>query len=209
MGMPKLLKSIEKVDDYTVRITLNQPRGAVPLRPSRWAVRPRSSRRNMPTRCSRPRTPEKIDQDPIGTGPFYLLQYQKDAVIRYRAFPPHFWGGKAKIDDLIYSITPDASVRWAKLQKNEMSRDAVSEPGWTSTRSGRTRTCRSWSRRASNVGYLAFQTTKKPFDDVRGAQGDQHGDRQEGDHRLRSICRRGVAAKKPNPAIAVVPIMTA
>jgi dipeptide transport system substrate-binding protein len=25
MGMPKLLKSVEKVDDYTVRITLNQP----------------------------------------------------------------------------------------------------------------------------------------------------------------------------------------
>ena len=32
-------------------------------------------------------TPEKIDQEPIGTGPFYLVQYQKDAVIRYKAFP--------------------------------------------------------------------------------------------------------------------------
>ena len=65
----------------------------------------------------RARTPEKIDQDTIGTGPFYLVQYQKDAVIRYRAFA-EYWGGKAKIDDLVYSITPDASVRWAKLQKN-------------------------------------------------------------------------------------------
>ena len=26
---------------------------------------------------------------------------------------------QAKIDDLIFSITPDASVRWAKLQKGE------------------------------------------------------------------------------------------
>ena len=25
MGMPKLLKSVDKVDDYTVKITLNQP----------------------------------------------------------------------------------------------------------------------------------------------------------------------------------------
>ncbi len=63
-------------------------------------------------------TPEKIDQEPIGTGPFYLVQYQKDAVIRYKAFP-QFWGGKAKIDDLVFAITPDASVRWAKLQKGE------------------------------------------------------------------------------------------
>ena len=55
-------------------------------------------------------TPEKLDQEPIGTGPFYLVQYQKDAVIRYKAFAP-YWGGKAKIDDLVYAITPDASVR--------------------------------------------------------------------------------------------------
>ena len=32
-------------------------------------------------------TPEKIDQEPIGTGPFSLVQYQKDAIIRYKAFP--------------------------------------------------------------------------------------------------------------------------
>ena len=63
-------------------------------------------------------TPEKIDQEPIGTGPFYLVQYQKDAIIRFKAFP-QYWGGKAKIDDLIFAITPDASVRWAKLQKGE------------------------------------------------------------------------------------------
>ena len=52
-------------------------------------------------------TPEKIDQEPIGTGPFYLERYIKDAIIRYKAFP-QFWGGKAKIDDLVYSINePD------------------------------------------------------------------------------------------------------
>ena len=63
-------------------------------------------------------TPEKIDQEPIGTGPFTLVQYQKDAIIRYKAFP-EYWAGKAKIDDLVFAITPDASVRWAKLQKGE------------------------------------------------------------------------------------------
>ena len=59
------------------------------------------------------------DQEPIGTGPFMPgAAISKDAVIRYKAFP-QFWGGKAKIDDLVFSITPDASVRWAKLQKGE------------------------------------------------------------------------------------------
>ena len=32
-------------------------------------------------------TPEKVDQEPIGTGPFLLVQYQKDAIIRYQGVP--------------------------------------------------------------------------------------------------------------------------
>ena len=66
----------------------------------------------------------ELDSNPIGTGPFQLVQYQKDAVIRFRAFPD-FWGIKAgsdrapKVDNLIFSITPDASVRFAKLRTNE------------------------------------------------------------------------------------------
>lgn len=46
------------------------------------------------------------------------MQYQEDALSRYKAFAQHY-AGKAKIDDLIFAITPDASLRWAKLQKCE------------------------------------------------------------------------------------------
>ena len=116
MGMPKLLKSVEKVDDYTVKFTLNQPEAPflADLAMHFAAIQSKEYADAM----LKAGTPEKIDQDPIGTGPFYLVQYQKDAVIRYKAFP-EYWGGKAKIDDLVFAITPDASVRWAKLQKGE------------------------------------------------------------------------------------------
>src|SRR3546814_3863526 len=63
-------------------------------------------------------TPELLDQQPVGTGPFQLVAYQKDAVIRYKA-NPDYWEGKAAIDDLVFAITPDASVRYAKLQAGE------------------------------------------------------------------------------------------
>jgi len=33
MGMPKLLKSVDKVDEYTVKITLNQARSTLPGQP--------------------------------------------------------------------------------------------------------------------------------------------------------------------------------
>jgi dipeptide transport system substrate-binding protein len=110
-------------------------------------------------------TPEKIDQEPIGTGPFYLVQYQKDAVIRYKSFPT-YWGGKAKIDDLVYAITPDASVRWAKLQKGECHVMPYPNPADLEA-IRKDPNVQVLEQPGLNVGYLAYNVTKKPFDDVR------------------------------------------
>jgi dipeptide transport system substrate-binding protein len=163
MGMPKLLKTVDKVDDYTVKITLNQ--AEAPFLSNLAMQFAGIQSKEYAIAMLKAGAPEKIDQEPIGTGPFMLVQYQKDALIRYKAFP-QYWAGKSKIDDLVFAITPDASVRWAKLQKGEchvmpypnpadvpaMRKDAnvvvMEQPGL-------------------NVGYLAYNTTKKPFDDVR------------------------------------------
>ncbi len=110
-------------------------------------------------------TPDKIDQEPIGTGPFYLVRYQKDAIIRYKAFP-QFWGGKAKIDDLVFSITPDASVRWAKLQKGECHVMPYPNPADLDA-IRKDPNVQVLEQPGLNIGYLAYNVTKKPFDDVR------------------------------------------
>ncbi len=163
MGLPKLLKSVEKVNDYTVKITLDKPEApflsnlAMPFA----AVQSKEYADAM----LKAGTPEKIDQDPIGTGPFSLVQYQKDAIIRYKAFPAYF-GGKAKIDDLIYAITPDASVRWAKLQKAECHVMPYPNPADLEA-IRKDPTVQVIEQAGLNVGYLAYNTTKKPFDDVR------------------------------------------
>jgi len=114
MAMPALLKSVEKVDDYTVRITLNRPEA--PFLSNIAMMWASVQSKEYADAMLKAGTPDKLDQEPIGTGPFYLVQYQRDAVIRYKAFDD-YWGGRAKIDDLVFSITPDASVRWAKLQR--------------------------------------------------------------------------------------------
>ena len=163
MGMPKLLKSVEKVTDYTIKITLNKPEApflanlAMPYA----AVQSKEYADTM----LKAGTPERIDQDPVGTGPFTLAQYQKDAVIRFKAFP-EYWGGKAKIDDLVYSITPDASVRWAKLQKGECH--VMPYPNPADVPAIRAdKNVQVLEQPGLNVGYLAYNTAKKPFDDVR------------------------------------------
>ncbi len=163
MGMPKLLKSVEKVDDYTVKVTLNAPEA--PFLSDLAMEYAGVQSKEYADAMLKAGTPEKVDQEPIGSGPFYLVQYQKDAIIRYKAFP-QFWGGKAAIDDLIFSITPDASVRWAKVQKGECHVMPYPNPAdLEAMRKDPNVTV--LEQPGLNIGYLAYNTTKKPFDDVR------------------------------------------
>jgi dipeptide transport system substrate-binding protein len=163
MGMPKLLKSVDKIDDYTVKITLNRPEA--PFLSNLAMEYAGVQNKEYAIAMLKAGTPEKIDQEPIGTGPFYLVQYQKDAVIRYKAFP-QYWRGKAKIDDLVFSITPDASVRWAKLQKGECHVMPYPNPADLDA-IRKDPNIQVLEQAGLNVGYLAFNTQKKPFDDVR------------------------------------------
>jgi dipeptide transport system substrate-binding protein len=163
MGMPKLLKSIEKVDDYTLKITLNQPEAPfLSDLAMEWAAIQSKEYADAMLKAG---TPEKIDQEPIGTGPFYLVQYQKDAVVRFKAFP-QYYGGKAKIDDLVFSITPDPSVRWAKLQKGECHVMPYPTPADLDAMR-KDPNVQVLEQPGLNVGYLSYNTEKKPFDDVR------------------------------------------
>jgi dipeptide transport system substrate-binding protein len=163
MGMPKLLKSVEKVDAYTVKITLNAPEA--PFLSDLAMEYAGIQSKEYADAMLKAGTPEKIDQEPVGTGPYMLVQYQKDAIIRYKAFP-QFWGGKAAIDDLIFAITPDASVRWAKLQKGECHVMPYPNPAdLPAMRKDPNVTV--LEQPGLNIGYLAYNTTKKPFTDVR------------------------------------------
>jgi dipeptide transport system substrate-binding protein len=163
MGMPSLLKSVERVDDDTVRITLNRP--DAPFLSDLAMEYAGIQSKEYADAMLRSGTPEKIDQEPIGTGPYYLVQYLKDAIIRYHAFA-EYWGGKAKIDDLIFSITPDAAVRWAKLQKGECHVMPFPNPADLDVMR-KNPNVQVLEQPGLNVGYLAYNTTKKPLDDVR------------------------------------------
>jgi len=109
--------------------------------------------------------PEQIDQLPIGTGPFSFVAYQRDATIRYKKFDA-YWGPKAKIDALVFSINKDPAVRLAKLRANEcqvMAYPAPADlPGIKADAN-----LRLMQQAGLNIGYLAFNATKKPFDDKR------------------------------------------
>ena len=163
MGLPKLLKSVEKVDDHTIKFTLNKPEAPFLANLAMQYAGVQS--KEYADAMLKAGTPEKIDQEPIGTGAFHLVQYQKDAILRFKA-NPDYWAGKAKLDDLIFAITPDASVRWAKVQKGECHLMPYPNPADLDAMRAN-KDIKVLEQPGLNVGYLAFNTQKKPLDDVR------------------------------------------
>jgi dipeptide transport system substrate-binding protein len=163
MDMPTSLKSLDKVDDHTVRFVLNAPNA--PFLANMAMDFASISSKEYADAMLKAGTPEKVDQEPVGTGPFILESYQKDSVIRYKANPT-FYKGKPKIDNLVFAITPDASVRFAKLKAGEC--DLIPYPAPADIPAMKAdKDLTVLDQAGLNIAYLAFNTTKKPYDDVR------------------------------------------
>lgn len=161
-----LIQNIEKVDDHTVRFTLAHAEAPF-LADLGWYFASILSAEYADVML-KAGTPEKVDQVPIGTGPFELAQYQKDSRILYKAFPD-YWQGKAKLDRLVFSITPDASVRYAKLEKNECQVMPFPNPA-DLPRMKENKDLTMMQKAGLNTGFLSFNTQKAPLDNVKVRQ---------------------------------------
>ncbi len=161
-----LITAIDRVDDHTVRFTLSHAEAPF-LADLAWYFASIHSAEYAEAML-KAGTPEKVDMDPIGTGPFQLVQYQKDSRILYKAFP-EYWQGKAKLDRLVYTIAPDASVRFAKLEKNECQVMPFPNPAdLPAMRENKDIVLQ--QKAGLNTGFLAFNTQKAPLDKVKVRQ---------------------------------------
>src|SRR5687767_5113709 len=102
MGFTDLIKSIEKVDDLTVRFTLNAPEA--PFIANLGMDFASIMSKEYADKLQADGQMQMLNQQPLGTGPFEFVAYQPDAVIRYRK-NEDFWGEAQKIDDLVFAIT--------------------------------------------------------------------------------------------------------
>jgi len=159
MSMPDLIKDIVKVDDYTVKFILNRPEAPMIANLAMDFASITSS--EYADKMMAAGTPDVVDQKPVGTGPFQLVAYQKDAVIRYKA-NPDYWPGKAAIDNLVFAITPDASVRYQKLKAGECHVMPYPNPADLKAMASDP-DVNLMQKEGLNVGYLAYNTLMPPF----------------------------------------------
>jgi dipeptide transport system substrate-binding protein len=117
MSMRELVKSVEKVDAHTVRITLTRPEGPFIANLTMTSIASVYSA-EYGEQLRKAGALEQINTQPVGTGPFVFKSYQKDAVIRYEAHKA-YWGGAPKIDQLVFAITPDPAVRVQRVKAGE------------------------------------------------------------------------------------------
>ncbi|TDV59679.1 ABC transporter substrate-binding protein [Pseudomonas sp. LP_7_YM] len=117
MAMDTNITKIEKIDDHTVKMTLGVVDAAFIQNLAMSFASIQSA--EYAAQLLKQGKPEEINQKPIGTGPFVFKSYQKDSNIRFTGNKDYWKPEDVKVDNLIFAITTDASVRMQKLKKNE------------------------------------------------------------------------------------------
>ncbi|MEZ5824443.1 MAG: ABC transporter substrate-binding protein [Geminicoccaceae bacterium] len=163
MDMPAILKEVVKVDDMTVKLVLNKPEAPMIANLGMDFASILSAEYAAQLEASGAR--DNLNQQPIGTGPFEFVAYQKDAVIRYQAHE-EYWGGKQAIDNLVFAITPDNSVRIQKLVAGECHVTPYPNPADLDMLKA-DENLQVMEQEGLNVGYLAYNTTQPPFDNAK------------------------------------------
>jgi dipeptide transport system substrate-binding protein len=163
MGLDKNLSKIEKLDPYTVRFTLNAVNAPFLSDLAMPFVSILSA--EYADQLLKAGKASDINQKPVGTGPFIFRSYTKDATIRFDGNPEYWKPGAVQLSKLIFAITVDPSVRVQKLKRNECQVMAYPRPAdLESIKSDPN--LQLPNQAGFNLGYLAYNTAHKPFDNV-------------------------------------------
>jgi peptide/nickel transport system substrate-binding protein len=109
------IKSVEAVDSYTVRINLTEWDSTVSGYLSQslgMIISPAAYKKNGEEWCAK---------NPIGTGPFQFVSWDKDVKTVYKKFPGYWLKGKPYVDSIEFILMPDSQTRLMSLRVKEIS----------------------------------------------------------------------------------------
>jgi peptide/nickel transport system substrate-binding protein len=112
-------KSIEKIDDYTIRVNFNSPGNTnltgVAGGPSYQISKAYFDKNGL----------EATRWHPVGTGAFVFESYERDAKLVYKRNPNYWDAGKPYLDSVVMTIIQDSTVRKLSFQKGDINRFAA------------------------------------------------------------------------------------
>ena len=156
----RLVKEVQIVDPYTVRFVTEKP----------WpSLIDRASLTDflvLPAKALRELGPEKLNQHPIGTGPFRFVEWKRDERLVLER-NPDYWQGPADVARVTFRFIPEFSARMAALLSGEIDvmKDVPPHVLEAVERSGRAKIRAAVS---SRINYLALVNLKPgPMQDLR------------------------------------------
>lgn len=103
--------TVEIVDDYTVKITTDGPQSGL--------LYDLCHHGNAVLPADLIESGHDFNKEPIGTGPYKLVEWKKGESIEYEAFED-YWGGAAPIKHVIWKVIPEGSSRTMALETGEV-----------------------------------------------------------------------------------------
>ncbi|ALS75634.1 peptide ABC transporter substrate-binding protein [Planococcus rifietoensis] len=105
-----------------------------------------------------------IGENPVGTGPFKFEEWNRNNTITLSKNEDYWMEGKPYLDQVIYQVIPENSARLNALQTGEIDIvDGMNASDTTIVED--TEGIELIKRPSFNIGYMAFNMEKEPFDD--------------------------------------------
>jgi len=140
---------MEKIDDYTVKFVLKRPNASIMTSLAMFTV-------NIVSPTNAEKYKEDAFKHPCGTGPFKFVEWVKDDHITLEA-NENYWGGKPKLDRLIFRVIPDPSARLMALEVGEVQGIEYPNPA-DFERIKANKDLVLMSAAGMNIGYMAINT---------------------------------------------------
>lgn len=106
-------QTVEKVDDYTVRMTTDGPSPLLlALIAGNWGM--------VPPKYIEEVGEEGFAEKPVGTGPFKLVEWRQGDRIVLEANPDYWQEGVPRLQNLIFRPIPESSTRVAAIQTGDI-----------------------------------------------------------------------------------------
>jgi peptide/nickel transport system substrate-binding protein len=164
---------VKAVDPYTVQFTLNRPLAPflnnLGMKPFAIASPEAIKKYGW----------EKLNEHPVGTGPFIFKEWKRNETITLEKNPNYWQQGLPKLDKVVFKVIPENSARLTALASGEIDiMDGLNPDDAKAVEENPD--LQLVERPSMNIGYLAFNHSKKPFDNLKVREAIAHAVNKQG-----------------------------